>query len=67
VNPLCVKYWEFIADNLGKAGWSLGWVSTIDSDGRTVWIVDATAATDDVSSFAPTKYSARLLNLNVRC
>ena len=21
-----VKYWEIIADNLGKVGWSLGWV-----------------------------------------
>jgi hypothetical protein len=21
-----LKYWEIIADNLGKAGWSLGWV-----------------------------------------
>jgi hypothetical protein len=24
-----------------KAGWSLGWVSAIDSKGRTIWIVDA--------------------------
>ena len=30
-----------IADKLGKAGWSLGWVSAIDSEGRTIWIVDA--------------------------
>ncbi|PYK21359.1 MAG: hypothetical protein DME56_04950 [Verrucomicrobia bacterium] len=37
----CVKYWEIIADNLSKAGWSLGWVSAVDSDGRTIWIVDA--------------------------
>ena len=36
-----VKYWEIIADNLSKAGWSLGCVSTIDSNGRTIWIVDA--------------------------
>jgi hypothetical protein len=36
-----VKYWEIIADNLSKAGWSLGWVSAIDSEGRTIWIVDA--------------------------
>ena len=37
-----VKYrWEIIADNLSKAGWSLGWVSAIDSDGRSIWIVDA--------------------------
>jgi hypothetical protein len=36
-----MKYWEVIADNLHKAGWSLGWVSAIDSSGRTIWIVDA--------------------------
>jgi hypothetical protein len=35
-----VKYWEIIADNLRKAGWSLGWVSC-DLEGRTIWIVDA--------------------------
>jgi hypothetical protein len=36
-----VKYWELVADKLCKAGWSLGWVSAIDSEGRTLWIVDA--------------------------
>ena len=36
-----MKEWEFIADRLSKAGWSLGWVSAIDSEGRTIWIVDA--------------------------
>jgi hypothetical protein len=36
-----MKDWEIIADNLSKAGWSLGWVSAIDSNGRTIWIVDA--------------------------
>jgi hypothetical protein len=36
-----VKPWEIIADRLSKAGWSLGWVSAIDSEGRTIWIVDA--------------------------
>jgi hypothetical protein len=35
-----VKNWEIIADNLGKAGWSLGSVSALDIEGRTVWIVD---------------------------
>ena len=35
------RYWEIIADNLKKAGWSWGCVSAIDSDGRTIWIVDA--------------------------
>ena len=36
-----VKYWEIIADNLHDAGSSLGWVSAIDLEGRTIWIVDA--------------------------
>jgi hypothetical protein len=36
-----MKYWEIIADNLKQAGWSLGCVSAIDSNGRTIWITDA--------------------------
>src|SRR6058998_868139 len=36
-----VKYWEIIADNLKKRGWSYGCVSAIDSKGRTIWIADA--------------------------
>ncbi len=36
-----MKYWEIIANNLKKAGWSLGYVSAIDSNGRTIWIADA--------------------------
>jgi hypothetical protein len=36
-----LKSWEIIADRLSKAGWSLGWVSAVDSQGRTIWIVDA--------------------------
>jgi len=36
-----VKYWEIIADNLSKAGWSLGYVSAVDCEGRTIWIADA--------------------------
>jgi hypothetical protein len=36
-----MKCWEIIADNLKKAGWSLGWVSAVDSQGREIWIVDA--------------------------
>jgi len=41
VNALCVKYSEIIADNLGKAGWSWGCVSALDSEGHTIWIADA--------------------------
>jgi hypothetical protein len=29
------------ASYLKKAGWSWVWVSTIDSNGRTIWIADA--------------------------
>ena len=36
-----MKYWEIIADNLHNAGWSLGWVSALNLEGRTIWIVDA--------------------------
>jgi hypothetical protein len=36
-----VKYWEIIADNLKKRGWSYGYVSAVDSEGRTIWIADA--------------------------
>ena len=36
-----MKYWEIIADRLSKAGWSLGWVSALDLEGRTIWIADA--------------------------
>jgi hypothetical protein len=37
-NPGVVKYWKIIADNLSKAGWSLGWVSPLDLKRRTIWI-----------------------------
>jgi hypothetical protein len=36
-----VKYWEIIARNLKKRGWSYGYVSAVDSEGRTIWIADA--------------------------
>jgi hypothetical protein len=35
------KYSEIIAHNLSKAGWSWGCVSTVDSNGQTIWIADA--------------------------
>jgi hypothetical protein len=42
-SPECCAryYWEIIADNLSKDGWSWGCVSAIDADGRTFWIADA--------------------------
>ena len=36
-----MEYWEIIADNLSKAGWGGGCVSTIDPNGQTIWIADA--------------------------
>jgi hypothetical protein len=36
-----VRYWEIIADDLSKAGWSWGYLSAVDRDGRTIWIIDA--------------------------
>jgi hypothetical protein len=36
-----VKYWEIIADNLSKAGWSWGCVATVDREGRTIFVADA--------------------------
>jgi hypothetical protein len=36
-----MRYWEIIADNLSKAGWSWGCLSAVDRDGRTIWIADA--------------------------
>lgn len=38
-----MKYWEIIADNLKKAGWSLGYVSALDWQGRTIFVSDAMA------------------------
>jgi len=36
-----IKYWEIIADNLSKAGFSWGCVSALDFEWQTIWIVDA--------------------------
>jgi hypothetical protein len=36
-----VKYWEIIADNLSKAGWSWGCIATVDREGRTIFVADA--------------------------
>ena len=36
-----MKDWEVVADNLKKRGWSLAWVSAVDSEGRTIWVADA--------------------------
>jgi hypothetical protein len=44
-----VKECEIIAANLSKVGWSWGCVSALDSEGRTIWIVEHVAATESVS------------------
>jgi len=36
-----VNYWEILADNLSKSGWSWGCASGGDSNGRTIFIADA--------------------------
>ena len=35
------KYWEIIAGNLSRAGWSWGCVATVDQQRRTIFVVDA--------------------------
>jgi hypothetical protein len=36
-----VKYWEIIADNLSRAGWSWGCVSAVGFFRRTIFVADA--------------------------
>ncbi len=59
-----MRYWEIIADNLSKGGWSWGCVSGVDSRGRTSWIADAhrndgkrlvVRADDKLTAFAETR------------
>jgi len=38
--PLVMSIGAIIANNLSKAGWSWGYVSTVDSQGRTIWIAE---------------------------
>jgi hypothetical protein len=39
--PLVISGRTAAINNLHKAGWSLGWVTALDLEGRTIWIVDA--------------------------
>jgi hypothetical protein len=50
-----MKYWEIIARNLKKRGWSLGYVSAIDSEGRTIGLLMRTAMTGSISLCERTK------------
>jgi hypothetical protein len=43
-----MKYWEVIADNLSKAGFSWGCVSAVDSAGRRSGLPTRIAATESV-------------------
>jgi hypothetical protein len=36
-----MKYWEIIANNLSKAGWSSGCISSTDREGRQFSVVAA--------------------------
>ena len=36
-----MKDWQRVAGNLHEAGWNLVWVSALDVEDRTIWIVDA--------------------------
>jgi hypothetical protein len=36
------RYWEIIADNLSKVGWSWGCFAAVDrEEGRTIFVADA--------------------------
>ena len=35
------RYWELVADNLSKAGWSWGCIAAVGRDGRIIWVADA--------------------------
>src|SRR5438093_4050944 len=69
-----VKYWEIIADNLKKCGWSFGYVSAIDSQGRTIWIVDAhrddgkrfvVRADEKLTAFLELEYAVRACRIGL--
>ena len=35
------RYWETVRDNLRKAGWNCGCISSTDHEGRQFWVVAA--------------------------
>ena len=70
-----VKYREIIADNLSKVGRSYGYVSAIDSNGRTIWIADAhrgdgkgdvARASEKLTAFLELEVAIRFVQLNRR-
>jgi hypothetical protein len=69
-----VKYWEIIADNLSKAGWSWGCVSATDSYGRAIFTADAhrgdgkrfvVRADEKLTAFIELESAIRARNLSV--
>ena len=44
-----MKDWEIIADNLSKAGWNCGCISSTDHKGRQFWV--AAAEREDAGRF----------------
>jgi len=40
-----MRYWEIIADNISKAGWSWGCIAAVDRDGRIIWVAAGIAIT----------------------
>jgi hypothetical protein len=36
-----MKYWEISGEKLSKAGWSWGYVSSVDSCGSRIFVADA--------------------------
>jgi hypothetical protein len=44
-----------IADRLSKAGWSWGCVTALNSEGRTIWIVERLATMESGSLCVPMK------------
>jgi hypothetical protein len=50
-----LKYWEIIADNLKKAGWSWGYVSAVDPRGEQSGLQTHIEITESVSSCARMK------------
>jgi hypothetical protein len=59
-----VKYWEIIADNLSKAGWGWGCMSTVSSNGMRLAIKIVTSGRDqntDLMNFIFTKNIGMLL------
>jgi hypothetical protein len=57
-----VKYWEIIADNLSKAGWSWAVCQRLIQAGERSGLLMRIAATESVSSCVPMKSWLRFWN-----